>query len=141
MKEQWTKDLQKKMNGFEVPTIPEGLWEDIDAALETQPANTQHLTPITRYWRKACAAILLLLAIPTVLYLLQTKTPNPYPSPVNEKGGTTAHNIPAKENSERQETSPTLSIPSTKHIAKAIIPQTTTSETAIDNGSDRKSVV
>ena len=65
MKEQWTKDLQQKMNGFEVPTIPEGLWEDIDAALET---NTQRLSPITQYWRKACAAILLLLLIPTTLY-------------------------------------------------------------------------
>lgn len=65
MKEQWTKDLQQKMNGFEVPTIPEGLWEDIDAALET---NTQRLSPISLYWRKACAAILLLLLIPTTLY-------------------------------------------------------------------------
>ena len=85
MKEQWTKDLQQKMNGFEVPTIPEGLWEDIDAALENddkhlvigdcgkakgQTTNTQHLTPITRYWRKACAAILLLLLIPTTLLFL-----------------------------------------------------------------------
>ena len=34
MKEKWTKDLQKKMSNYEVPTIPEGLWEDIDAALE-----------------------------------------------------------------------------------------------------------
>ena len=65
MKEQWTKDLQQKMNGFEVPTIPEGLWEDIDAALETK---TQRLSPISLYWRKACAAILLLLLIPTTLY-------------------------------------------------------------------------
>ena len=56
MKEQWTKDLQQKMNGFEVPTIPEGLWENIDSALETgvsdkpkeQTTNTQHLTPNTK---------------------------------------------------------------------------------------------
>jgi hypothetical protein len=33
MKEQWTLDLQKKMSNYEVPTIPEGLWEDIDAAI------------------------------------------------------------------------------------------------------------
>jgi hypothetical protein len=65
MKEKWTNDLQKKMANYEVPTIPEGLWEDIDAALET---NTHRLSPITQYWRKACAAILLLLLIPTTLY-------------------------------------------------------------------------
>ena len=65
MKEKWTNDLQKKMANYEVPTIPEGLWEDIDSALET---NTQRLSPITQYWRKACAAILLLFIIPTTLY-------------------------------------------------------------------------
>ena len=70
MKEKWTNDLQQKMNGFEVPTIPEGLWEDIDAALETK---TQRLSPITQYWRKACAAILLLLLIPTTLYFFYNK--------------------------------------------------------------------
>ena len=53
MKEKWTNDLQKKMADYEVPTIPEGLWENIDSALETgvsdkpkeQTTNTQHLTP------------------------------------------------------------------------------------------------
>ena len=50
MKEKWTYDLQKKMADYEVPTIPEGLWENIDSALETgvsdkpneQTTNTQH---------------------------------------------------------------------------------------------------
>ena len=74
MKEKWTQDLQKKMTDYEVPTIPDGLWEEIDSALHT---NTQHLTPntqhpstTTQYWRKACAAILLLLLIPTALIFL-----------------------------------------------------------------------
>ena len=44
MKEKWTQDLQKKMTDYEVPTIPDGLWEEIDSALHT---NTQHLTPNT----------------------------------------------------------------------------------------------
>ena len=70
MKEKSTNDLQKKMTNYEVPTIPEGLWEDIDAALETK---TQRLSPITQYWRKACAAILLLLLIPTTLYFFYNK--------------------------------------------------------------------
>ena len=65
MKEKWTNDLQKKMANYEVPTIPEGLWEDIDSALKT---NTQRLSPIPQYRRKACAAILLMLIIPTTLY-------------------------------------------------------------------------
>ncbi len=81
MKEKWTQDLQKKMTDYEVPTIPDGLWEEIDSALHTNTQhltpNTQHLTPITQhpasttqYWRKACAAILLLLLIPTALIFL-----------------------------------------------------------------------
>ena len=129
MKEQWTKDLQQKMNGFEVPTIPEGLWENIDAALETgvsdkpkeQTTNTQHLTPNTQYWRKVCAAILLLLAIPMTLYLLQEKTPTQNPSPINGEGGEIAYSTPIKEVStpkaiaqKETETSPTLS--STKRV-------------------------
>ena len=145
MKEQWTKDLQQKMNGFEVPTIPEGLWENIDAALETgvsgkpeeQATITQHLTPNTRYWRKACAAILLLLAIPTAIYFINTTTtPNPYPSPMDGEGGTTAHNAPIKEDSKIQVESPSLSTPSAKHIAKATVQKTTIAEAAIDNGSN-----
>ena len=145
MKEQWTKDLQQKMNGFEVPTIPEGLWENIDAALETgeQPTNTQHLTPNTqhltpntRYWRKACAAILLLLAIPTALYMLYNKE-DEITVAEQEK------NAPFQEISsskgampEETETSPTLSTPSAKHIAKAIVQKTIIAESTIANGSN-----
>ena len=129
MKEKWTYDLQKKMADYEVPTIPEGLWENIDSALETgvsdkpkeQTTNTQHLTPNTQYWRKVCAAILLLLAIPMTLYLLQEKTPTQNPSPINGEGGEIAYSTPIKEVStpkaiaqKETETSPTLS--STKRV-------------------------
>ena len=41
MKEKWTKDLQKKMSNYEVLTIPEGLWEDIDAAIGEIPSKTE----------------------------------------------------------------------------------------------------
>ena len=151
MKEQWTKDLQQKMNGFEVPTIPEGLWEDIDAALENddkrlvigdsgktkgQTTNTQHLTPITRYWRKACAAILLLLAIPTALYLLHNKE-NEIAVAELEKNAP-LHEISSSKGAmpEDTETSPTLSTPSVKQLAKVTIQKTTTVEPTIANGSN-----
>ena len=151
MKEQWTKDLQQKMNGFEVPTIPEGLWEDIDAALENddkhlvigdcgkakgQTINTQHLTPITRYWRKASAAILLLLAIPTSLYLLRNKE-NEIAVAELEKNAP-LHEISSSKAKTPKDTeaSPTLSTPSAKHIAKATIQKTTIAEAPIDNSSN-----
>ena len=144
MKEQWTKDLQQKMNGFEVPTIPEGLWENIDAALETgvsgkseeQTTNTQHLTPITRYWRKACAAILLLLAIPTALYLLRNKE-NEIAVAELEKNAP-LHEISSSKAKTPKDTEvyPTLSTPSEKHIAKATIQKTTIAENPIDNSSN-----
>ena len=151
MKEQWTKDLQQKMNGFEVPTIPEGLWENIDAALETGVSgkpeeqttniqhltpNTQHLTPITRYWRKACAAILLLLAIPTALYLLHNKE-NEIAVAESEKNAP-LHEISSSKAKTQKDTeaSPTLSTPSAKHIAKATIQKTTIAEAPIDNSSN-----
>lgn len=115
MKEKWTNDLQKKMANYEVPTIPDGLWEEIDSAL---PTNTQHLTPYTQhpsstthYWRKACAAILLLLAIPTVLLFLYNShteedgkalveaspiapTPQPQPDSHAKEGTAPTHNAP-----------------------------------------------
>ena len=151
MKEQWTKDLQQKMNGFEVPTIPERLWEDIDAALETddkhlvigdsgkakgQTANTQHLTPITRYWRKACAAILLLLAIPTALYLLHNKE-NEIAVTELEKNAP-LHEISSSKAKTPKDTEvfPTLSTPSAKHIAKVTIKNPTIAENPIDNSSN-----
>ncbi len=151
MKEQWTKDLQQKMNGFEVPTIPEGLWEDIDAALENddkhlvigdcgkakgQTINTQHLTPITRHWRKASAAILLLLAIPTALYLLRNKE-NEIAVVELEKNAP-LHEISSSKAKTPKDTeaSPTLSTPSAKHIAKATIRKTTIAEAPIDNSSN-----
>ena len=151
MKEQWTKDLQQKMNGFEVPTIPEGLWEDIDAALENddkhlvigdcgkakgQTTNTQHLTPITRYWRKACAAILLLLAIPTALYLLHNKENEIAVAEL--KKNAPLHEISSSKAKTPKDTeaSPTLSTPSAKHIAKATIQKTTIAENPIDNSSN-----
>ena len=138
MKEQWTKDLQQKMNGFEVPTIPEGLWENIDAALETgeQPTNTQHLTPNTRYWRKACAAILLLLAIPTAIYLLHNKEDETVVAELEKNAP--FHEISSSKGTtpEDTETSPTLSTPSAKHIAKATVQKTTIAEATIANGSN-----
>jgi hypothetical protein len=73
MKEQWTQDLQKKMNNYEVPTIPEGLWEDIDAAIGEIPSKTAKKTALFSNWKKACAAILLLLLIPTTLLFLNNK--------------------------------------------------------------------
>ena len=115
MKEKWTNDLQKKMANYEVPTIPDGLWEEIDSAL---PSNTQRLTPITHhpsstthYWRKACAAILLLLAIPTALFFLYNShteedgkalvetspiapTPQPQPDSHAKEGTAPTHNAP-----------------------------------------------
>ena len=145
MKEQWTKDLQQKMNGFEVPTIPEGLWENIDAALETgeQPTNTQHLTPNTqhltpntRYWRKACAAILLLLAIPTAIYLLHNKEDETVVAELEKKAPFQEISSSKGATPEDTETSPTLSTPSAKHIAKATVQKTTIAEATIDNGSN-----
>lgn len=76
MKEQWTKDLQQKMNGFEVPTIPEGLWEDIDAAIGEMPSKTAKKAALFPNWKKACAAILLLLLIPTTLLFLNNNKEN-----------------------------------------------------------------
>lgn len=144
MKEQWTQDLQKKMNGFEVPTIPEGLWENIDAALETgvsgkpeeRPTNIQHLTPNTRYWRKACAAILLLLTIPTAIYLLHNKEDETVVAELEKNAH--FHEISSSKGAtpEDTETSPTLSTPSVKHLAKATIQKTTTVEPTIANGSN-----
>lgn len=144
MKEQWTKDLQQKMNGFEVPTIPEGLWEDIDAALETgvsgkpeeRPTNIQHLTPNTRYWRKACAAILLLLTIPTAIYLLHNKEDETVVAELEKNAP--FHEISSSKGAmpEDTETSTTLSTPSVKQLAKATIQKTTTVEPTIANGSN-----
>ena len=73
MKEQWTQDLQKKMSNYEVPTIPEGLWEDIDAAIGETPSKTAKKAALFPNWKKACAAILLLLLIPTTLLFLNNK--------------------------------------------------------------------
>lgn len=73
MKEKWTQDLQKKMNNYEVPTIPEGLWEDIDAAIGEIPSKTAKKAALFPNWKKACAAILLLLLIPTTLLFLNNK--------------------------------------------------------------------
>ena len=145
MKEKWTNDLQKKMADYEVPTIPEGLWENIDSALETgvsdkpkeQTTNTQHLTPNTQYWRKVCAAILLLLAIPMTLYLLHDKEDEEIVSKVEM-------NAPIQEISSHEtavqkdaEAYPTLSKPSTKHLAKAIVKNTTiAAESTINNSSN-----
>ena len=145
MKEQWTQDLQKKMRNYEVPTIPEGLWEDIDSAIETdeQATNTQHLTPNTqhlipntRYWRKACAAILLLLAIPTAIYLLHNKEDETVVAELEKKAP--FHEISSSKGTtpEDTETSPTLSTPSAKHIAKATVQKTTIAEATIANGSN-----
>ena len=144
MKEQWTQDLQKKMNGFEVPTIPEGLWENIDAALETgvsgkpeeRPTNIQHLTPNTRYWRKACAAILLLLAIPTALYLLHNKEAEIAVAELEKNAP--LHEISSSKAKTPKDTEvfPTLSTPSAKHIAKVTIKNPTIAENPIDNRSN-----
>ena len=76
MKEQWTKDLQKKMSNYEVPTIPEGLWEDIDAAIGEMPSKTTKKATLFPNWKKACAAILLLLLIPTTLLFINNNKEN-----------------------------------------------------------------
>ncbi len=76
MKEQWTQDLQKKMSNYEVPTIPEGLWEDIDAAIGEIPSKTTKKAALFPNWKKACAAILLLLLIPTTLLFLNNNKEN-----------------------------------------------------------------
>lgn len=73
MKEKWTQDLQKKMSNYEVPTIPEGLWEDIDSAIGEIPSKTAKKAALFPNWKKACAAILLLLLIPTTLLFLNNK--------------------------------------------------------------------
>ena len=73
MKEQWTQDLQKKMSNYEVPTIPEGLWEDIDSAIGEVPSKKAKKATLFPNWKKACAAILLLLLIPTTLLFLNNK--------------------------------------------------------------------
>ena len=76
MKEQWTQDLQKKISNYEVPTIPEGLWEDIDAAIGEIPSKTTKKAALFPNWKKACAAILLLLLIPTTLLFLNNNKEN-----------------------------------------------------------------
>lgn len=76
MKEQWTQDLQKKMSNYEVPTIPEGLWEDIDSAIGEIPSKTAKKAALFPNWKKACAAILLLLLIPTTLLFLNNNKEN-----------------------------------------------------------------
>ena len=73
MKEKWTQDLQKKMSNYEVPTIPEGLWEDIDSAIGEIPSKKAKKAALFPNWKKACAAILLLLLIPTTLLFLNNK--------------------------------------------------------------------
>lgn len=73
MKEQWTQDLQKKMSNYEVPTIPKGLWEDIDSTIGEIPSKTAKKAALFPNWKKACAAILLLLLIPTTLLFLNNK--------------------------------------------------------------------
>ena len=76
MKEKWTQDLQKKMSNYEVPTIPEGLWEDIDSAIGEIPSKTAKKAALFPNWKKACAAILLLLLIPTTLLFLNNNKEN-----------------------------------------------------------------
>lgn len=76
MKEQWTQDLQKKMSNYEVPTIPEGLWEDIDSAIDEIPSKKAKKAALFPHWKKACAAILLLLLIPTALLFLNNNKEN-----------------------------------------------------------------
>ena len=76
MKEQWTNDLQKKMSNYEVPTIPEGLWENIDSAIGEIPSKTAKKAALLPHWKKACAAILLLLLIPTALLFLNNNKEN-----------------------------------------------------------------
>lgn len=76
MKEKWTKDLQKKMSNYEVPTIPEGLWEDIDAAIGEMPSKTTKKATLFPNWKKACAAILLLLLIPTTILFINNNKEN-----------------------------------------------------------------
>ena len=76
MKEKWTYDLQKKMADYEVPTIPDRLWEEIDSAIGEIPSKTAKKAALFPNWKKACAAILLLLLIPTTILFLNNNKEN-----------------------------------------------------------------
>lgn len=96
MKEQWTKDLQEKMNGYEVPTIPEGLWDSIDATLEEcapQAPAVAKKTALTPHWRKV-AAVLLLLLIPTAMYFLYNKEDEAIVAEIEKKAKTSRNAVP-----------------------------------------------
>ena len=57
--EQWTEQLREKLSGFQ-EAVPEGLWENIEAALDEAPVKRRPAAS----WRRwsAAAAIVLLLA-------------------------------------------------------------------------------
>ena len=57
--EQWTEQLREKLSGYQ-EAVPDGLWGDIEAALDEAPVKRR---PVVA-WRRwsAAAAIILLLA-------------------------------------------------------------------------------
>lgn len=67
MKEQWTDDLRNKLEGYESPHLPDELWDDIDKEMSA----SRRIVPIHIGWRKACAAIFLLVAISCTLLFLR----------------------------------------------------------------------
>ena len=67
MKEQWTDDLRNKLEGYESPHLPDELWDDIDKEMSA----SHRIVPIHIGWRKACAAISLLVAISCTLLFLR----------------------------------------------------------------------
>ena len=56
--EQWTEQLREKLSGFQ-EAVPEGLWEDIEAALDEAPVKRRPAASWRR-WSAAAAIVLLL---------------------------------------------------------------------------------
>lgn len=139
MKEQWTKDLHEKMKGYEVPAIPEGLWEDIDAAMTKETPAVARKVPLTSNWRKACAAILLLLLIPSTLYFLHNKDTETIVAEVEKHAP--KKSLPAKDITKhiadgKAETAPTL--PPVLLTAKNTITLQTNTEVPPNNISKKE---
>ncbi|WP_302616232.1 hypothetical protein [uncultured Muribaculum sp.] len=72
MKDNWLKDINDKMSGFETDA-PEGLWYDIEKRLDTIPGpgvgSNRRYTVIT-LWLKRTAGVAALLALVVASYML-----------------------------------------------------------------------
>ena len=72
MKDNWLKDINDKMSGFETDA-PEGLWHDIEKRLDTIPGpgiGSNRRYTVFALWLKRTAGVAALLALIVASYML-----------------------------------------------------------------------